>query len=40
MQHLPNLATLILMGGQNKRMNGEHKAFLSLHEKTFFRTYY
>lgn len=35
MQHLPNLATLILMGGQNKRMNGEHKAFLSLHEKTF-----
>lgn len=35
MQYLPNLATLILMGGQNKRMNGEHKAFLALHEKTF-----
>lgn len=32
---IPNLATLILMGGQNKRMNGQHKAFLKLHEKSF-----
>lgn len=32
---ISNLATLILMGGQNKRMNGQHKAFLKLHEKSF-----
>ena len=30
-----NIATLILMGGQNKRMNGQHKAFLTLNNKTF-----
>lgn len=33
-----NIATLILMGGQNKRMNGEHKAFLTLNQKTFLDT--
>ena len=33
-----NIATLVLMGGQNKRMNGEHKAFLTLNQKTFLDT--
>ena len=36
MQNL-NIATLILMGGQNKRMNGQHKAFLTLKDKTFLQ---
>lgn len=31
----PNIATLILMGGQNKRMNGQHKALLTIENKTF-----
>lgn len=30
-----NLASVILMGGQNKRMNGQHKAFLPFGDKTF-----
>ena len=33
-----NIATLILMGGQNKRMKGEHKAFLMYNQKTFLDT--
>lgn len=37
MQHL-SIATLILMGGQNKRMNGQHKAFLTFKGKTFLET--
>lgn len=31
----PNIAAVVLMGGQNKRMNGNHKAFLTLEGKTF-----
>lgn len=33
-----SIAALILMGGQNKRMNGKHKAFLSLHQMTFLES--
>ena len=29
------IAGLIIMGGQNKRMNGQHKAFLNLGNRTF-----
>lgn len=29
------IASLILMGGQNKRMQGQHKAFLTLNNQTF-----
>lgn len=30
-----SIASLILMGGQNKRMQGQHKAFLTLNDQTF-----
>ena len=30
-----NCAALILMGGQNKRMHGQHKAFLMFNHQTF-----
>ena len=33
-----SIAALILMGGQNKRMNGTHKAFLPFNEKTFIES--
>lgn len=33
-----SIAALILMGGQNKRMNGLHKAFLPFNEKTFIES--
>lgn len=32
------IAALILMGGQNKRMNGTHKAFLPINETSFLCT--
>lgn len=32
-----DIITLILMGGQNKRMNGQHKAFLDLNGESFLK---
>ena len=31
----PHIEALILMGGQNKRMNGNHKAFLKFNDNSF-----
>lgn len=36
---MPNtIAALVLMGGQNKRMKGQHKAFLKCHHLSFLDT--
>ncbi|ONI39637.1 hypothetical protein AN639_02475 [Candidatus Epulonipiscium fishelsonii] len=38
MDKLKDLAILILMGGQNKRMKGQHKAFLNINNTSFLQT--